>query len=48
MATGLHRRQLRNCFGHFATGVTAVPYEADGEYRGATVNSFPQYRSIVR
>lgn len=33
-------RQLRSCFGHFATGVTVVSYAADGEGRGATVNSF--------
>jgi len=33
-------RRLRGCFGHFATGVTVVSYAADGEPRGATVNSF--------
>jgi flavin reductase (DIM6/NTAB) family NADH-FMN oxidoreductase RutF len=33
-------RRLRNCFGQFPTGVTVVTYEADGEPRGATVNSF--------
>ena len=33
-------RRLRSCFGHFATGVTVVSYAADGELRGATVNSF--------
>jgi flavin reductase (DIM6/NTAB) family NADH-FMN oxidoreductase RutF len=33
-------RQLRNCFGQFTTGVTVVTYELDGEWRGATVNSF--------
>ena len=33
--------ELRRAFGHFATGVTVVTYEApDGEFRGTTVNSF--------
>jgi flavin reductase (DIM6/NTAB) family NADH-FMN oxidoreductase RutF len=33
--------ELRRAFGHFATGVTVVTYEAaDGELRGTTVNSF--------
>ena len=40
MTTRLDTRQLRSCFGHFATGVTVVSYAADGEGRGATVNSF--------
>lgn len=31
---------LRRCLGQFATGVTVVSYELDGEPRGATVNSF--------
>ena len=31
---------LRDCFGRFPTGVTIVTYEADGNRRGATVNSF--------
>ena len=40
-ATGkLDGRRLRSCFGHFATGVTVVTYEAGGESRGATMNSF--------
>ncbi|MGC5614797.1 flavin reductase family protein [Georgenia sp. Z1491] len=33
-------RALRHTFGQFATGVTVVTYEVDGEYFGATVNSF--------
>lgn len=33
-------RELRNCFGRFATGVTVVTYESEGQYRGITVNSF--------
>jgi flavin reductase len=33
-------RQLRKTFGQFATGVTVVTYEFEGEYFGATVNSF--------
>ena len=40
MAHKLDPRQLRSCFGHFATGVTVVSYELDGERRGATVNGF--------
>ena len=33
--------ELRRAFGHFATGVTVVTYQAaDGELRGTTVNSF--------
>jgi flavin reductase (DIM6/NTAB) family NADH-FMN oxidoreductase RutF len=40
MTARLDTRQLRSCFGHFATGVTVVSYAADGEGRGATVNSF--------
>jgi flavin reductase (DIM6/NTAB) family NADH-FMN oxidoreductase RutF len=33
--------ELRRAFGHFATGVTVVTYEAaGGELRGTTVNSF--------
>lgn len=31
---------LRRCLGQFATGVTVVSYELDGQPRGATVNSF--------
>ena len=33
-------RQLRNCLGHFATGVTVVTCTRDGEPHGATVNAF--------
>ncbi|HEY8343101.1 MAG TPA: flavin reductase family protein [Calditerricola sp.] len=33
-------RQLRNCFGRFATGVTVVTYPAEGERYGITVNAF--------
>ncbi|MFS0646441.1 flavin reductase family protein [Siminovitchia sp. 179-K 8D1 HS] len=34
-------RELRNCFGCFATGVTVVTWENDeGRRRGITVNSF--------
>ncbi|PRX44621.1 flavin reductase (DIM6/NTAB) family NADH-FMN oxidoreductase RutF [Prauserella shujinwangii] len=33
-------RALRNCLGHFATGVTVVTCEADGAPHGATVNAF--------
>ena len=40
MTNKLDTRQLRGCFGQFATGVTVVSYEAEGEFRGATVNSF--------
>lgn len=40
VAPKLDARRLRNCFGHFATGVTVVTYEAEGEPRGATMNSF--------
>ena len=40
MPAKLDPRQLRSCFGHFATGVTVVSYEAEGERRGATVNGF--------
>jgi flavin reductase (DIM6/NTAB) family NADH-FMN oxidoreductase RutF len=36
--------ELRRAFGHFATGVTVVTYQAGpdggGEFRGTTVNSF--------
>lgn len=31
---------MRQTAGQFATGVTVVTYECDGEYYGATVNSF--------
>ncbi|WP_017381896.1 flavin reductase family protein [Paenisporosarcina sp. TG-14] len=34
-------RELRNCFGQFATGVTVVTWKDDlGEKHGITVNSF--------
>lgn len=33
-------RDFRRTLGCFATGVTVVTYEQDGEYFGATVNSF--------
>jgi len=33
-------RQLRNCLGHFATGVTVVSCAWDGQPHGATVNAF--------
>jgi flavin reductase (DIM6/NTAB) family NADH-FMN oxidoreductase RutF len=33
-------RQLRNCLGHFATGITVVSCEHDGRPHGATVNAF--------
>lgn len=33
-------RKLRACLGQFATGVTVITYQGDGEARGATVNSF--------
>lgn len=34
-------RKLRNCFGHFATGVTVVTWNNDdGHPRGITINSF--------
>lgn len=33
-------RELRNCFGRFATGVTVVTYAAHDDRYGLTVNSF--------
>lgn len=33
-------RELRNCLGHFASGVTVITCEADGQPHGATVNAF--------
>jgi len=33
-------RDFRRTLGRFATGVTVVTYEHEGEYLGATVNSF--------
>ena len=40
MSTGLDTRQLRRCFGHFATGVTVVTYRSGEAIYGVTVNSF--------
>ncbi|MEV7648211.1 flavin reductase family protein [Arthrobacter sp. NPDC089319] len=36
----LEPRELRTAFSRFATGVTVVTYEFEGEPRGVTVNSF--------
>jgi len=33
-------REFRNTVGHFATGVTVIATEVDGEVRGMTANSF--------
>lgn len=33
-------RSLRNCLGHFATGVTVITCDGDGAPHGATVNAF--------
>lgn len=33
-------KKLRNCFGHFATGVTVVTCETDGGKHGFTASSF--------
>jgi flavin reductase (DIM6/NTAB) family NADH-FMN oxidoreductase RutF len=33
-------KELRNCFGHFATGVTVVTCETDAGKHGFTANSF--------
>jgi flavin reductase (DIM6/NTAB) family NADH-FMN oxidoreductase RutF len=33
-------RELRNCLGHFATGVTVITCDVAGRPHGATVNSF--------
>jgi flavin reductase (DIM6/NTAB) family NADH-FMN oxidoreductase RutF len=33
-------RELRNCLGRFATGVTVLTYQVDGDQRGVTVNAF--------
>jgi flavin reductase (DIM6/NTAB) family NADH-FMN oxidoreductase RutF len=35
-----HARDFRRSVGQFVTGVTVVSYRAEGEPRGATVNSF--------
>jgi flavin reductase (DIM6/NTAB) family NADH-FMN oxidoreductase RutF len=34
------QRSLRACLGRFATGVAVVTFEADGQCRGCTINSF--------
>lgn len=36
----LDPRELRNCLGHFASGVTVITCEGDGTPHGATVNAF--------
>ena len=36
----LEPRHLRSCLARFVTGVAVVSYQADGELRGLTVNSF--------
>ncbi|MDR7303539.1 flavin reductase family protein [Haloactinomyces albus] len=36
----LDPRELRNCLGHFASGITVVSCEVDGHPHGATVNAF--------
>jgi flavin reductase (DIM6/NTAB) family NADH-FMN oxidoreductase RutF len=36
----LDTRELRNCMGRFATGVTVVTCETEGEKHGFTANSF--------
>ena len=36
----MNARELRNCFGRFATGVTVVTYAVEGERYGITVNAF--------
>jgi flavin reductase (DIM6/NTAB) family NADH-FMN oxidoreductase RutF len=40
MGSDLNAQELRSAFSRFATGVTVVTYEVDGEPRGFTVNSF--------
>jgi flavin reductase (DIM6/NTAB) family NADH-FMN oxidoreductase RutF len=39
-SNALEPRELRMAFSRFATGVTVVTYEYEGEPRGVTVNSF--------
>lgn len=39
-ATPVDGRQLRTAFSRFATGVTVVTYEHEGQPRGLTLNSF--------
>lgn len=36
----MDEREFRNCMGKFATGVTVVTCDKDGEKRGFTANSF--------
>jgi flavin reductase (DIM6/NTAB) family NADH-FMN oxidoreductase RutF len=36
----LEPKHLRSCLSRFVTGVAVVSYQADGELRGLTVNSF--------
>ncbi|GAA0449734.1 flavin reductase family protein [Alkalibacillus silvisoli] len=36
----MDQRDFRNCMGRFATGVTVVTCETDGQTHGFTVNSF--------
>ena len=36
----MNTKELRNCFGHFATGVTVVTCETDSGKHGFTANSF--------
>jgi flavin reductase (DIM6/NTAB) family NADH-FMN oxidoreductase RutF len=38
--TAIEARNLRDCLGRFATGVTVLTYTVDGEVRGITVNAF--------
>jgi len=39
-SNALEPRELRTAFSRFATGVTVVSYDFEGEPRGVTVNSF--------
>jgi flavin reductase len=39
-APGIDRAQFRQVMGRFATGVTVITAEADGEIRGMTANAF--------
>lgn len=40
MDTGFDAKLFRDVMGHFATGVTVVTYEHDGEVLGMTANAF--------
>ncbi|WP_398498375.1 flavin reductase family protein [Variovorax sp.] len=40
MQTAFDPRLFRDIMGHFATGVTVVTYQCDGEARGMTANAF--------